>query len=222
MMLKQKRIGILGTGEVGQSIGTGFLSLGYEVKMGSREPANEKAKAWATKQGSKASIGTFAEAAQFGDILVLATLGSGTAHALTLAGNHFDNKVVLDTTNPLSFVPNQPPQLFVGHQDSLGEEVQRLLPKAQVVKVFNTVGHAHMVNPQFTGGPPDMFLGGNDTEAKKIVSEICQAFGWNPIDLGGIEVSRILEPMCLVWVYYGLRTNTWDHAFKLLKKEKAK
>lgn len=219
MTIKQKRIGILGTGDVGQALGTGFLSLGCEVKMGSREANNEKAKGWAEKQGAKASFGTFTEAAQFGEILVLATLGSATIHAIELAGvSHFDGKVVMDTTNPLTFSNDQPPQLFVGHTDSLGEQVQRKLPLAHVVKAFNTVGNAHMVHPQFKDGPPDMFLGGNDADAKKVISELCQEFGWNSMDLGGIQTARLLEPMCLVWVYCAIRMGSWNHAFKLLKK----
>lgn len=219
MTLKQNKIGILGTGDVGQALGAGFIALGCEVKMGSRDPNNAKAKAWAAKQGNKASVGTFAEAAAFGDLLVLATLWTGTENALRLAGpDQVANKVVMDITNPLIYQEKAPPRLALGHTDSGGEQIQRWLPKAHVVKVFNTVGSAHMVNPQFPGGPPDMFLGGNDEAAKKTVSEIVSAFGWNSIDLGGIEAARLLEPMCILWVTYGIRTGSWNHAFKLLTK----
>ena len=109
----------------------------------------------------------------------------------------------------------------MGHSDSLGERVQRWLPKARVVKAFNTVGRDHMVHPEFPGGPPDMFICGNDAEAKKTVTGFLAAFGWNTIDIGGIEGARILEPLALLWVTYAMRTNSWNHAFKLLRKEKS-
>lgn len=212
------KIGVLGTGDVGRALGTGFVQLGHEVKMGARDPNNEKAKAWVTQAGSRASAGTFADAARFADVTVVATLGTGTESALRLAGpDNFAGKVVVDATNPLDFSSGAP-KLSVGHSDSRGEQVQRWLPKAQVVKAFNIVGHAHMVQPKFPGGPPDMFLCGNDAEAKRTVTELLAAFGWNTIDIGGIEGSRLLEPLCLLWVAYGIRSKSWDHAFKLLRK----
>ena len=126
-------------------------------------------------------------------------------------------KVVIDATNPLDFSTGAP-RLSVGWNDSLGEQIQRLVPNAKVVKAFNTVGNAHMIQPQFPDGPPDMFIGGNDEGAKKIVSQICEHFGWGVVDLGGIEASRYLEPMCMAWVAYGVKNKSWDHAFKLLRK----
>jgi len=124
----------------------------------------------------------------------------------------------MDATNPLVFTPGAPPSLALGHTDSGGEQVQRWLPAARVVKVYNTVGHAHMVNPNFPGGPPDMFICGNDAAAKKTVTDICRAFGWPTIDVGGIEGARLLEPLCILWVRYGFATGGWNHAFKLLRK----
>ncbi len=210
------RVGVLGSGDVGKVLAAGFASLGHEVKIGSRDP--EKLREWASSS-TRLSAGTFADAAQFGDILVLALLGSATADAIQLAGlDAFDNKVVIDATNPLDFSKGMPPTLFVGTTDSLGEQIQRLVPKARVVKAFNTVGNAHMINPQFPGGPPDMFLCGNDADAKKIVSQICKEFGWGVVDIGGIDASRYLEPMCMTWVLYGVRNSSWNHAFKLLRK----
>lgn len=210
------RVGVLGSGDVGKVLAAGFASLGHEVKIGSRDP--EKLREWATSS-ARLSTGSFADAAQFGDILVLATLGAAAADAIQLAGlDAFDNKVVIDATNPLDFSKGMPPTLFVGTTDSLGEQIQRLVPKARVVKAFNTVGNAHMINPQFPGGPPDMFLCGNDAGAKKIVSQICEAFGWGVVDIGGIVASRYLEPMCMTWVLYGVRNSSWNHAFKLLRK----
>lgn len=214
------KISILGTGDVGQVLGSGFIKLSHEVKMGSREANNEKAKAWAAKNGTNASTGTFADSAAFGEVIVLATLWTGTENAIKLANpRNFAGKVVIDTTNPLDFSQGMPPRLALGHIDSGGEQVQRWLPGAKVVKCFNIVGNAHMVHPQFPGGAPDMFICGSDADAKKKVTEILNAFGWpGSIDVGGIEGARLLEPLCILWVIYGMKTNTWNHAFKLLRK----
>jgi 8-hydroxy-5-deazaflavin:NADPH oxidoreductase len=214
--MQKVRVGVLGSGDVGKVLAAGFASLGHEVTIGSRDP--EKLREWASSS-ARVTAGTFADAAMFGDILVLATLGTGTLDAIKLGGvDAFDGKVVIDATNPLDFSKGMPPTLFAGTTDSLGEQVQRLIPKARVVKAFNTVGNAHMIHPQFPGGPPDMFLCGNDAEGKKIVSQICEAFGWGVVDIGGIEGSRYLEPMCMTWVLYGIRNSSWNHAFKLLRK----
>src|SRR5713226_5088736 len=213
------RIGIFGTGEVGRALGGGFAMLGHEVKMGSRDANNEKARAWAAEIGTLASVGTFADAARFAEMGVLATLWSGTENALRLAGSqNLAGKVLIDATNPLVFTPGAPPALALGQTDSGGEQVQRWTPRARVVKAFNIVGNAHMFKPQFPCGPPDMFICGNDGGAKTTVTGILTAFGWNTIDIGGIEGARLLEPLCILWVLYGVRTNTWNHAFKLLKK----
>ena len=213
------KVGILGTGDVGQALGAGFAQLGHDVMMGSRDPQSEKVQGWVAKTGSHAGAGTFAEAARSGEVLLLATLWSGTESAIRLAGPaNFAGKVVMDATNPLVFTPGAPPSLALGHTDSGGEQVQRWLPAARVVKVYNTVGHAHMVNPSFPGGPPDMFICGNDAAAKKQVAAICAAFGWPTIDVGGIEGARLLEPLCILWVRYGFATGGWNHAFKLLRK----
>jgi predicted dinucleotide-binding enzyme len=213
------RVGILGSGDVGQSLGTGFVSLGHEVKLGSREAANERSTAWARKAGSNASTGTFEDAAQFGEVLLLATLGAAAEEAVRRAkAQHFRGKVVVDVTNPLEFHPNAPPSLFVGHTDSLGERVQRWLPDSRVVKAFNTVGYALFFRPNLPGGPPDMFICGNDGKAKETVTGILKDFGWPTIDLGGIEAARILEAMCLAWVGSAMRLGTWEIAFKVLRR----
>lgn len=214
------KVGIMGTGDVGRALGSGFVRYGHEALMGSRSAANEKAVAWARAAGPKARAGTFADAAAFGDVVLLATLWTGTKSAIDMAGGAaaFAGKVVMDATNPLDFSQGMPPRLALGHTDSGGEQVQRWLPDAKVVKVYNTVGNAHMVDPQFPGGPPDMFICGNDGGAKATVTEICRQFGWPTIDLGGIEGSRWLEPLCILWVVHGIRTNNWNHAFKLLRK----
>jgi predicted dinucleotide-binding enzyme len=214
-------IGVLGTGDVGKALGTAFVALGHEVRMGSRSAANEKALAWVKETGAKASAGTFADAAAFGEIIVLATLGEANESALEMAGpENFRGKLVIDTTNPLDFSQGVPPTLSVAGNDSAGERVQRLLPEAQVVKAFNTVGHAHMFRPDFPGGPPTMFICGDDGGAKQRVGEMLREFGWEVADIGGIQSSRYLEPMCLVWVIYAFGSSppTWDHAFKMLTK----
>ena len=214
--MSKVKVGILGSGDVGKALARGFIMLGHEVKIGSREP--EKLAGFVAAEGERASAGTFAETAKFGDLLVLATLGNAAQSAIEMAGkSNFDNKVLIDTTNPLDFSAGAP-RLSVGFNDSLGEQVQRLLPNARVVKAFNTVGNAHMVNPDFPNGPPTMFLAGNDDESKRLVSQVCEQFGWDVSDLGGIESSRYLEPMCMAWVVHGIRSQSWNHAFKLLKK----
>ncbi len=212
------KIGILGTGDVGQVLGSGFVKLGHSVKMGSRNPNQEKIKAWLAKTGANASAGTFAEAAAFGDLAVLATLWAGTENAIRLADpKNLAGKVVIDATNPLDF-SSMPPKLAVGHTDSGGEQVQRWLPNSHVVKAFNSVGSPHMVRPDFPGGPPDMFICGNDTKAKETVTDLLKAFGWSVVDIGGIEGSRYLEPLAMIWILQFFRTRSGNHAFKLLRK----
>lgn len=213
------KIGVLGTGDVGRVLGNGFLKLGHEVKMGSRDAANEKAAAWVAGAGPKASAGSFADTAKWADLIAIATLWGGTENALLLAGpDNFANKIAIDATNPLNFPEGKPIELALGHTDSGGEQVQRWLPKAQVVKAFNTVGHGHFWQPDFPGGPPDMFICGNDAAAKTAVIEILKGFGWPAIDIGGMEGARLLEPMCILWVGYAMKHGSYNHAFKLLRK----
>jgi predicted dinucleotide-binding enzyme len=212
------RVGILGTGEVGKALATGFVTVGYEVRMGGRQQNNEKAAAWAKDAGAKASAGSFAEAASFGEVVVLATLGMENESALKLAGlDKFRGKVLIDATNPLDFTGGTA-KLAVSGTDSGGERVQRLLPDAHVVKAFNTVGNKFMFRPDFPGGQPDMFIAGNADHAKQSVAGILRDFGWGVVDCGSIESSRYLEAMCMVWVLAGMRTGNWNQAFKLLRK----
>ena len=212
------RIGILGSGDVGRALGKGFADLGHEVMLGTRDPNQDKVKTWVAQAGPGARAGTFAEAAAFGEIAVLATLWTGTESALRLAGMEaLRGKVVLDATNPLDF-SSAPPQLLIGRTDSAGEQVQRWLPGSHVVKAFNMVGNAHMVKPSFPGGPPDMFLCGNDAAAKARTTGLLEELGWSVIDLGGIEASRYLEPMAMVWILHAIRSQSGNHAFKMLRK----
>lgn len=208
------RIGILGSGNVAQTLGNGFLSRGHEVMLGTRH--REKLDAWKAVAGERAHTGTFADAAAFGEIVVLATLGIATVEAIASAGvERFAHKIVMDATNPLES-DDRGPHLTVGFSDSLGEEIQRAIPQALVVKAFNTVGSPLMIDPKVKGGPPDMFIAGNDADAKDRIASIVRDFGWTPVDMGGIEASRLLEVMCMVWIKYGVATGNFGNAFKLL------
>ena len=179
------KVGILGSSDVAKSLARGFLKEGHQVMLGSREPA--KLAAWVNENGKNASSGTFIDTAKFGELVVLAVQGTKSVEAIQMAQpDNFKGKVVIDTTNPLDMsggLPNWSARLGT----SSGELNQKALPGAFVVKAFNTVGNAHFHKPQFAGGPPDMFLCGDDAKAKEQVSRICKDFGWNPIDVGGIE-----------------------------------
>jgi 8-hydroxy-5-deazaflavin:NADPH oxidoreductase len=214
------KVGILGSGDVAKALGTGFVTLGHEVRLGSRTADNPKADAWAKGTNGKGSAGTFADAAAFGEVLVLATLGMATREAIHLAGtSHFDGKVVIDATNPLAFSAQGVPSLAIGHTTSAGEENQKAIPKAHVVKAFNIVGNASMFRPTFPNGPPDMYICGNDAGAKKKVEKILHDFGWpSVLDIGGIEASRELESLCILWVKSAIGLGNFNVAFKLLRK----
>ncbi len=213
------KIGILGTGDVGRTLAQGLLQHGHAVTVGTRDPKSEKAGQLAAALGPSGQVKSFAEAAAFGEIIILATRWSGAESALNLAGReHFNGKVLIDATNPLDTSKPGIPGLTHGHTDSGGEQVQRWLPNARVVKAFNIVGHASMVHPRFPGGPPDMFICGNDHDAKTAVTGLLRQLGWPVIDIGGIEGARLLEPLCILWVTYGVQTKSWSHAFKLLRK----
>jgi len=213
------KIGVLGSGDVGRVLAAGLRARGHEVCLGSRDPRSEKLQTWQEDAGQGVLSGTFAEAAQFADVAILATLWSGTENAVQLAGpGHLAGKVVIDATNPLVVQEGKLPALALGHTDSGGEQVQRWLPGARVVKAFNSVGNAHMVNPSFAGGPPDMFIAGDDKAAKAQVAVLCAELGWQTVDAGGLEAARLLEPLCILWVTYGIRSGSWNHAFKLLRK----
>ena len=218
------KTGILGSGDVGRRLGDGFIELGHTVKIGTRDPSKGEVVQWVSNHGGeegKASAGTFTEAASFGEMIVIATSWDGTSNAIKMADpTNFAGKIVIDVTNPLDFSKGMPPKLAVGYSDSAGETVQRLIPEAKVVKAFNIVGNPHFVHPDFpNGGPPTMFICGNDEEAKKVVKDnILTKFGWETVDIGGIDGARLLEPIAFLWITYYFRTGTGNHAFKLLRK----
>jgi predicted dinucleotide-binding enzyme len=202
---------------VGQTLGAKLVSLGHEVKVGSRDPS--KLAEWAAGEGEGASAGTFDEAAAHGEVVLLATLWEGTRNALELCGpDNLAGKVLVDVTNPLDFSQGVPPTLAVGHTESGGELVQGWAPGARVVKALNIVGAQIMVDPAgTTGGEPTMFIAGDDEEAKREATGIVESFGWTDvIDLGDLSAARYLEPLAMVWVTYWARTDARGHAFRLI------
>jgi hypothetical protein len=213
-----KKIGVLGSGAVGKVLADGFVKHGYEVMLGSREPA--KLAAWQAATGGRGSTGTFADAARFGEIVVLAVKGTAAEEVVRLIGpDTLSGKTVADATNPIADAPpvNGVLRLFTTPDESLLERLQRLAPSARLVKAFSSVGNALMVNPQLPGGPPTMFICGNDAAAKAEVKGILDQFGWGSEDMGGVEAARAIEPLCILWCIPGFRQNRWRHAFKLLE-----
>ena len=211
------KIGILGSGVVAQVLGSGFLKHGYEVMMGTRDVS--KLADWQKTEGGKA--GSFAEAAAFGEIIVLAVKGTTGTSALTLAGAaNRAGKVIIDTTNPIADLPpgNGVLQYFSRLDGSQMEQLQAEFPEGRFVKAFNSVGNAFMINPDFGGIKPSMFICGNDADAKNQVTAINDDFGWETEDMGAVEAARAIEPLCMLWCIPGFLRNEWMHAFKLLKK----
>jgi predicted dinucleotide-binding enzyme len=216
--MEPTRVGVIGSGGVGRALAGGFASRGHEVTIGTRDPEeNDELQAWSAQHDGVA-IGTFAAAAEAGEIVVLATRGTAVEEAIALAGpRHFAGKLVIDATNPLDFSGGGP-ALAVGHTDSGGEIVQRTLPDARVVKAFNTVNAGLMVDPGLPGGPHPMLIAGDDDDAKATVSDLLADFGWSALDVGGIEQSRQLESLVILWVAIGQRRGAWDHAFTLVTR----
>ena len=210
------KIGVLGSGPAGQTLATGFLDKGHAVMIGSRDLT--KLDGWLRHAGPGAQVGSFADATQFGELVVLSVLGSAAEEAIRLAGiENFSGKIVIDACDPLDFSSGQP-GLFVGTTDSLGERIQRLIPDAYVVKGLNVVQADVMINPSLTGDEPDMFIAGNNDEAKQTVTSLLEEFGWPVIDMGGIQSARWLEALSMAWVVYSHRTGKTHHAFKLVGK----
>lgn len=214
-----KKVAVLGSGIVGQVLANGFLEHGHEVMRGTREP--QKLAAWKGGAGARASVGTMAEAARFGEIVVLAVKGTAAEAAVGLCGiASLAGKTVIDATNPIA---DEPPvhgvlRFFTGINDSLMERLQKQAPAVNFVKAFSCVGNAFMVNPDFRGIRPTMFICGDNARAKDEVKTVLDRFGWEVEDLGAVEAARAIEPLCMLWCIPGLTQNRWTHAFKLLKK----
>jgi predicted dinucleotide-binding enzyme len=212
------KIGVIGSGVVAQTLGAGFLKHGHDVELGTRELG--KLKEFAVKNWG-ARIGSFADAAKFGEVVVLAVGGEAALDALKLAGaENLAGKTVIDACNPIGGGPpvNGVLSFFTNLKDSLMERLQAAFPKAHFVKAFNSVGSAQMVNPKFAGGRPTMFICGNNPEAKKTVERLLDQFGWDTEDMGAIEAARAIEPLCMLWCIPGIGKGDWSpHAFKLLR-----
>lgn len=211
------KIGIIGSGIVGKTLAAGFIKHGHEVMAASRSP--QKINDWKNEISDKLKIGNFSEAAAFADLIVLATKGSAASDALKLAGEeHLAGKTVMDATNPIADAApvNGVLQFFTDMNYSLMEKLQEEFPKAHFVKVFNSVGAARMVNPEFEL-KPTMFICGNSDESKQTVTEVLDKFGWETEDMGSVEAARAIEPLCILWCIPGFTQNRWTHAFKMLK-----
>ena len=211
------KVGVLGSGVVGQVLADGFLRHGHEVMRGSRSPA--KLEAWKAGAGEGAAVGTFEEAAAFGELVVLAVKGAAALDALEACHGQLAGKPVIDTTNPIAEAPpvNGVLRFFTGLDVSLMEQLQARAPSVKFVKAFSCVGNAYMVNPELPGGPPTMFVCGNDEGAKQVAAGVLRQFGWDVEDLGRAEAARAIEPLCMLWCIPGLREGRWTHALKLLR-----
>jgi hypothetical protein len=211
-------IGVLGSGQVGDVLANGFLKHGYRVVRGSRDPA--KLEAWRSGAGANASTATFADAARAAEIAVLAVKGTAAEPLVRSLAGALAGKVVIDTTNPIADAPpvDGVLTLFTGPNESLMERLQALAPQARFVKAFSCVGNALMVNPELPGGPPTMFLCGNDAAARAEVTSILGRFGWGVEDLGVAAAARAIEPLVSLWCAPGFLRNDWVHAYKVLRR----
>ena len=214
------RVGVLGSGTVGQTLAAGFLKHGHSVMLGTRDPKKPDVQQW-LKETPGAQAGTFAETAKFADLAILATKGLVAEAALELAGpENLAGKTIIDATNPIAdAAPNQGVLSFTtGPNESLGEKVQAKVPQSHVVKAFNSVGAPQMIDPHYEQGKPTMFICGDSAEAKAEVCAIVEAFGWEPFDCGGMIAARAIEPLCMLWCIPGFLRGQWTHAFKVLTK----
>lgn len=213
------KVAVLGSGTVGQVLADGFLKHGDEVVRGTRSP--EKLADWRAKAGPKASTATFADAVQGADLVVLAVKGVAAEEVVKQAGpDALAGKTVIDATNPIAEVPptNGVLHYFTSLEESLMERLQKLAPQANFVKAFSCVGNAFMVNPDFGGEKPTMFICGNDAGAKAQVVAVLERFGWDHEDVGGVEGARAIEPLCILWCAPGFQRGRWAHAYRVLRK----
>lgn len=209
-------IGIIGSGIVAQTLAAGFTRHGHVVMLGTRNAA--QLGEFATRTPG-VRIGSSAEAAAFGEVVVLAVKGGAALQAARDAGAGLDGKPVLDTTNPIADAPPIDGVLpyFTGPQESLMERLQQAHPKAHFVKAFNSVGAARMVDPDFEAGRPTMFIAGNEASAKAAAAQLLDQLGWEVADMGSAVAARAIEPLAMLWCIPGFRENSWTHAFRLLR-----
>ena len=213
------KVGVLGSGDVAKALAAGFIKHGHQVTLGTRDAGKLK-DFLAQHKGAQAA--SFADAAKFGDLVVLAVKGTVALDALKAAGAaNLAGKAVIDATNPIADAPpeNGVLKYFTDLDQSLMERLQKALPDAHFVKAYNSVGNARMINPEFPGGAkPTMFICGDDDKAKSVVRGINDQFGWETADMGKAEAARAIEPLCMLWCILGFTQNEWTHAFKLLHK----
>jgi predicted dinucleotide-binding enzyme len=215
------KVGIIGSGVVGLSLAEGFIKHGYNVQVGT-EKNRTKVKEWALGKNLKCEVGNFAQAAQYGELIVLAVPGKAAKEALALAMvKNLKQKTIIDANNPIESPTTKDGVLefFTGQNDSLMEQLQNAFPEAHFVKAFNSVGAHLMVNPDFGGVKPTMFICGNSEAAKQIVTKALDQFGWEVWDMGSAVAARAIEPLCKLWCIPGFKNNRWSHAFKMLKRD---
>jgi 8-hydroxy-5-deazaflavin:NADPH oxidoreductase len=209
-------VGVLGSGEVGKTLAVGFLEHGHHVMLGTRDTV--RLMSWIGEH-PKVIVGSFADASKFGEIVVLAVKGTVAEEVLRMATpSNLSGKVVLDATNPIADAPpvNGVLKFFTGPDESLLERLQRQVPDARFVKAFNSVGADLMVNPELAGGPPTMFICGNDEAARKKAASVLEMFGWQALDMGKAEAARPIEQLSILWCIPGFLRNDWTHAFKII------
>ena len=212
-----KKVAVLGSGQVGDVLANGFLAHGYSVMRATRDP--QKLQGWKSGAKGEAAIGTYEEAATWGDTIVLAVKGLVAEQVLEQCGiANLAGKTVIDTTNPIGSEPpdNGVIRYFTNANESLMERLQKKAPQANFVKAFNSVGNVLMVNPKLES-TPTMFICGNNAGAKQDVTALLTKFGWETSDMGGVEAARPIESLCILWCIPGFIRNDWQHAFKLIK-----
>jgi len=212
-----KKVGILGSGSVGQALAKGFIGDGYEVMVGSRD--GHRAAAVDVALDMDVATGTFREVAAWGELVILAVKGSAAEGLAGELAGELSGKTLIDVTNPVSdAAPEQGVvAFFTSYDRSLAELVQAAAPEAKVVKAWNSVGHLHMIDPEF-GVRPTMPICGNNERARHEVARIVEGFGWDVEDMGALVAARAIEPLAMLWCIPGFLRNEWDHAFKILKR----
>lgn len=211
------KIGIIGSGDVAQALGKGLLAAGHSVMIGTRDQDKKELASWRKKNSKTAFLGNTTEAANFGEVAILAVAWHAAEDILSQIRPELAGKIVIDVTNPIIFNDDEPPVLTVGHTISGGEIVQQSLPDSHVVKTMNFISHENMVQPKYKEGLPIMFVCGNNESAKQHTRDLLEGLGWDDmLDIGGIEKSRLLEPLCLLWIEYGVKRDTWNHAVSML------
>ncbi len=205
-------IAILGSGMVGITLANGLDQAGYSVLLSNRKASSV--------DGWSGKVEKYADAVNKSDIVILSVKGTAAEEVVSSLSNKLEGKTVIDTTNPITDSPPDEGVLsyFTSLDESLMERLQKLAPKANFVKAFNSVGNSYMVNPTFKDGAPSMFICGNSDSAKADTIQILNDLGWGDVqDFGGVKSARAIEPLCMLWCIPGFVSNEWSHAFKYLK-----